>query len=331
MKAVMAVQGPSGAGPGDRQQMLERSRRFLERAGVSDTVRIDVPARGSEEIGEGGALRVGVEPIVPALQSGSLFGDRLGVEVIDAQSLQKAEAEVVVELLDRMDPSAVSVVFVAAGSLPSALAKKIKAVGEIVTVKKIREQDANDWLFSQIRERGLKVQPEAVAALLRKFGSDVAAMSRALDQLDGLGRISVEEVNERFANRPDEPIWHYADAVTAGDVGQALRRLSDFMVHGHPLQLLGFLENDLRRRAMAASAPNLETLAEWLGQASSSYPVKKAWQGRSKMSDSALQRALAALARADRILKTRPVETHRLTLERLTVALCRWYGGPRRA
>ncbi|GBD83958.1 DNA polymerase III subunit delta [bacterium BMS3Abin02] len=331
MKAIFAVQGPSGAAPGERQQMLERSRRLLEQAGASETVRIDVPARGAEEVGEGGVLRSGVEPLVPALQSGSLFGDRLGVEVVDAQSLQKMEADVVVELLDRMDPEAVFVVFVTAGSLPSSLAKKVKAVGEVITVKKIREQDANDWLFAQIKNRNLRVRPDAVAALLRKFGSDVAAMAQALDQLTGLEEVTIDEVNVRFANRPDEPIWHYADAVSAGDVGQALRRLSDFLVHGHPLQLLGFLENDLRRRAMAASAPNLETLADWLGQPSSSFPVRKAWQGRSKTSDSALQRALGALARTDRILKSSPSEIHELTLERLTVALCRWYGGSRSA
>ena len=94
MKAIFAVQGPSGAAPGERQQMLERSRRLLEQAGASETVRIDVPARGAEEVGEGGVLRSGVEPLVPALQSGSLFGDRLGVEVVDAQSLQKMEADV---------------------------------------------------------------------------------------------------------------------------------------------------------------------------------------------------------------------------------------------
>ncbi|HDL48683.1 MAG TPA: hypothetical protein ENH33_01810, partial [Actinobacteria bacterium] len=305
--------------------------RLLEQAGASETVRIDVPARGAEEVGEGGVLRSGVEPLVPALQSGSLFGDRLGVEVVDAQSLQKMEADVVVELLDRMDPEAVFVVFVTAGSLPSSLAKKVKAVGEVITVKKIREQDANDWLFAQIKNRNLRVRPDAVAALLRKFGSDVAAMAQALDQLTGLEEVTIDEVNVRFANRPDEPIWHYADAVSAGDVGQALRRLSDFLVHGHPLQLLGFLENDLRRRAMAASAPNLETLADWLGQPSSSFPVRKAWQGRSKTSDSALQRALGALARTDRILKSSPSEIHELTLERLTVALCRWYGGSRSA
>lgn len=325
----MTVEGPSGAGPGERATMLERAARLLEQAGVGETVRIDVPPRGAEEAGEGGVLRGGVEPIVPALQSGSLFGDRLGVEVVDAQLLQKAEAEVIIELLERIDPAAVAVVFVSAGSLPSALAKHVKAVGEVVKVKRLREQDAGDWLFAEIRRRGLKVKPDAVAALLRKFGSDVASLGGALDQLEGEGSVTIDDINTRFANRPDEPIWLYGDAVFAGDVGQALRRLADFLVHGHPLQLLAFLEGDLRRKAMAASAPNLETLGDWLGQ--SGYPVKKAWENRSRVSDSSLVRALDALARADRIMKTSPPEVQQLTLERLTVALCRWYGGPRRA
>ena len=329
MKAVMSVEGPSGAGPGERATMLERAAGLFEQSGVTETIRIDVPPRGADEAGEGGVLRSGVEPVIPALQSGSLFGDRLGIEVVDAQLLQKAEVDVILELLEKIDPAAVAVVFVSAGSMPSALAKYVKTAGEVVKVKKLREQDAGDWLFAEIRRRGLRVKPDAVAALLRKFGSNVAALARALDQLEGSSEVTIEDVDLRFANRPDEPIWLYGDAVFAGDVGQALRRLSDFLVHGHPLQLLAFLEGDLRRRAMAVSAPNMETLGEWLGQ--SGYPVKKAWEGRSKVSDSSLAKALDALARADRIMKTSPPEIQQLTLERLTVALCRWYGGPRRA
>lgn len=177
MKAVMAVEGPSGAGPGERATMLEHAARLLEQSGVTETVRIDVPPRGADEAGDGGVLRSGVEPVIPALQSGSLFGDRLGIEVVDAQLLQKAEAEVILELLEKIDPKAVVVVFVSAGSLPGALAKYVRAAGEIVKVKKLREKDAGDWLFSEIRRRGLRVKPDAVAALLRKFGSNVASLA----------------------------------------------------------------------------------------------------------------------------------------------------------
>lgn len=329
MKAVIHVKGPSDAGPGERQEMLERSRRLLGQSGVepSGIVRIDVPSRGAEEPGEGGVLRPALEPIVPALQSGSLFGDRQGIEIVDAQSLQAAEGDVIIELLGGIDQEAVTVVFLTTGALPARLAKAVKSLGEMVEVKKLRERDAADWLTGEIRDRKLKIRPEAAAALLQRFGSDVASLSQALDQLSSDEEVSRDDILARFRNRPDEPMWHYADAVAAGDIAEALRRLTDFLVHGHPLQLMGFLESDLRRRALAAVAPNLETLAEWVGTQPTSFPVQKAWRRRGAVSDSELQRALTALSRADRLLKTAPEDMHQVTMERLTVALCLWYQG----
>lgn len=329
MKPVIHLKGPSDAGPGERQEMLDRARRLLEQAGVGESavVRIDVPGRGAEEAGEGGVLRPALEPIVPALQSGSLFGDRQGIEVVDAHALQAAEGDVIVELLEAADPGAVSVVFLTTGALPARLGKAIRSLGEVVEVQKRRERDAAEWLGAEIRDRKLRLTSDAAAALVQRFGSDTAGLAQALDQISSDEEISAEEVLARFRNRPDEPMWHYADAVAAGDVAEALRRLADFLVHGHPLQLMGFLESDLRRRALAAAAPNLETLAEWLDAHPNSYPIKKAWRGRGSTSDSELQKALTALSRADRLLKTAPEDMHRVTMERLTVALCLWYGG----
>jgi DNA polymerase III delta subunit len=134
-------------------------------------------------------------------------------------------------------------------------------------------------------------------------------------------------VAARYRNRPDEPMWHYADALGEGDTSAALRRLADFLTHGHPLQLLAFLEGDLRRRALALAAPDIATFAEWIGQSASQFPVQKAWKARGRTSPELLHRALDALARADLQIKSMPEATHRLTLERLTVALCLWYGG----
>jgi hypothetical protein len=50
------------------------------------------------------------------------------------------------------------------------------------------------------------------------------------------------------------------------------------------------------------------------------------WRQRTRVRESSLRRAQDALLRADRVVKTHPEEVHRVTLERLTVALCRWYG-----
>lgn len=304
--------------------MLEMARDALGE--VEEMERIDVPGRGAGDDGEG-SLRREVEPLIPALQSGSLFGGSRGVLVVDAQNLQKAEAEVVAGLVETLDAETARLALVSIGALPSVLGKVIKAGGKVTNVKKMRERDAVRWLAAASRERRVKLADGAAPALVRHFGSDIAALGQALDQLAaGPQPVTPEEVEARFRNRPDEPMWHFADAVADGDAGEALRRLSDFLTHGHPLQLLSFIESDLKRRAMAVAAPDVETLAGWLGSSPEHYPVKKAWQARSRVTDDELRRAVEAVSRADLVLKTQPEVTHRLTMERLTVALCRWYG-----
>ena len=328
MKRFDVVIGPRDLGPGERQEMLERARGLLATAGVDGIDRFDIPGRGGGEPDDGGALRPEVERLIPALQSGSLFGGKRGVLVVDAHHLLKAEAEAVAALAEAVDPETGGVVFVAESSLPEPLRSAAKEHGQVHQIKKLRERDAADWLGQMARRRNITLQPAAAAALVQRFGSDVAALGQALDQLATVkGPIAAEEVTARFRNRPDEPTWLYADAVAAGNVGEALRRLSDFLSHGHPLQLLAALEGDLRRRALAATAPSVEVLAEWLGSRPDHFPVTKAWRAREATSDDDMRRALQAVARADLALKSAPEATHRLTMERLTVALARWYRG----
>lgn len=331
MTALQAIVGPRDSGPGERQEMLERARRILDELQVGDVERVDVPGRGAGEESEG-ALRVEVERLIPALQSGSLFGGRQGILVVDAQNLHKAEAEILAGLMDGLDPASVVVVLASAGALPAAIGKLVKTEGVSHSVKKMRERDAMAWLREAARERQVGLDAASSEALIQRFGSDVAALGQALDQLGAAGEpVTPELIAARFRNRPDEPMWHFADAVAAGDTGGALRRLADFLTHGHPLQLLAFLESDLRRRSLAASAPDIDTLAVWLGSSRDHYPTKKAWQGRGRAAAADLRRALDALARADISLKSMPEVTHRLTMERLTVALTRWYRGAARS
>lgn len=326
--AVLLVAGPGDAGPGDRDEMLRRGHAALEEAGVDGIDRLDVPTRGSAGEEAEGGLRPDVAGMVPALQSGSLFGGRRGLLVMDAQNLLKAEAEAAADLVTGLGDGTTVVCFVSAGPLPAPLAKVVDRLGEKVAVRKIRERDALDWLAGAARARKVGLGAEAAAALVQRFGSDIASLGQALDQLAlEEGPISAAEIAARFRNRPDEPMWHYADAVGDGDTAAALRRLADFLTHGHPLQLLSFLEGDLRRRALALAAPDLATFAEWVGSSASQFPVQKAWKARGRTTSELLHRALDALARADLQLKSMPEATHRLTLERLTVSLCLWYGG----
>jgi DNA polymerase III delta subunit len=320
------IAGPRDAGPGERALMFDRAAEIFSAAGIDDHDRIDVPGRGAAEASET-QLREPVQPIVPALQSGSLFGGSSGLLVVDAQNLQKAEAEVIAELVEVADPDAVTAVFLTAGAILSPLAKILKERGESISVKKMRERDATRWLGEAAKERRLRIEPEAVTVLVRHFGSDVAALGQALDQLAVDGQtVTAEAVEGRYVNRPDEPMWLLADAISEGKEGEALRRLADFLEHGHPLVVLSFLEGEVRKRSLAAIAPDVDTYADWVGGSAQTYPVKKVWEQRSHTRSDSLRRSLDALARADMQIKTAPEETHRVTLERLTVAMCRWIG-----
>lgn len=302
--------------------MLEEAGRLLDGDGVDDPQRVDVPAKGTGS-DDGGSLRNAVASIVPALQSGSLFGGSTGVIVVDAQSLLASEVDTIVELLSTADPSTASAVFVASGSIPAKLKKAL--TGSTVAVKAITERDAAALLSDEAKRRGLRIDQEARTELLHRFGSDTLALQRALDQLSISGpEVSIGDVQDRFTNRPDEPMWFLGDAIMDGDQSQALRRLSDFLQHQHPLVLLSYLESEVRKRSLAAVAPDYDTFAAWSGGNPNSYATKKVWQSRTRANGDALRHCVRALARADITLKTQPEATHRVTLERLTVAMSRW-------
>jgi DNA polymerase III delta subunit len=321
--SLLIVSGPSSPGPGEREQMLEivTAHMIQHEVARDQVVRIDVPGRGAGEEGDG-ALRAELEPMIPLLQSGSLFGGAQGLELVDAENLQKAEIESLVELLRGADLSAIEVAFVYGGAVPKAIRD---LGGQTVSVKKMWERQASQWLEQELKARGLAWEQDVSEAIMKRFGTDTASMGQALDQLEETsGKITAELIMDRFKNRPDEPTWHITDAIEKGDVPTALRRLSDFLVHGHPLVYLAALESDLKKRALAAAAPDKETLRGWVG--GSDRQVSRLWGQRGRVRESALRRAQEALVRADRVVKTHPEEVHRVTLERLTVAFCRWYG-----
>lgn len=310
--------------------MLERAHSHLADAQVSpdSVVRVDVPSKAGGSVDSDSPVRTDVAPVVPLLQSGSLFGDRQGLLLVEAQNLNSTEAVLLAELLEAADENAVAVALVCFGTLPAPVAKAVKANGETAVVRKMWERQAGEWLRAELSEREMSIDGDAQDALLQRFGTDTAGLSQALDQLtEHQGKVTRQLVLDRFRNRPDEPLTHYLDAVSAGKAGEALRRLADFLTHGHPLVLLAALESDLRRRALASSAETEEEFRSAIGARSDDRRAARLWRDRGRIKDSALQRALEGLVRADRVMKTQPEEVHRVTLERLTVAFSRWYSG----
>ena len=253
--SLVLISGPSGAGPGERAEMLVAARDAVAEAGVegSDLVRIDVPGRGVGEEGQG-SLRSELEPAVPILQSGSLFGGPQALLLVDVHHLQAAEAEILAELIRHRDEDAVTVVLVSGGRLAAPIAAVVNDGGTTVKVAKMWEREAGRWVERAANERDLVLEKGAADALVQRFGTDTGSMNRALDQLrEHRGKITSDLVLNRFKNRPEEPLFMFMDAIEKGRAGEALRRLGDFLTHNHPLVVVAALDNDLRRRSLAAA------------------------------------------------------------------------------
>lgn len=326
--SVIHISAQSDAGPGERRQALDHARRFLIARGAeeSEIARIDVPDRGASEGGES-VLRPELAALVPMLQSVSLFGGVQGIEVVEAQQIRAGEAPVIAELVAAADPESIAVAFVSFGSIPKVLADAVKTLGEVVAVAKIWERQAQRWLEEELDRRGMKAGNEVVSALVQRFGGDTASLGQALDQLVEVpGKITAEMVFDRFKNRPNEPVFHYTEAVAAGNVAEALRRLQDLLYHRHPLEIVANLETEVRRRSLALVAEGPEHLAKLAGSRPSDGWVQRVWRGRDRIKETSMKRALEALVRADRVFKSQPEDVHQVTAERLTVALCRWMG-----
>lgn len=327
MNPLIHLKGPDHPGPGERRVLLDRAGEILGEAGIepSDVIRIDVPGRG-QSVGGEGPLRPEVAPVVPALQSGSLFGGRTGVILMDAHQLLTAEGEAVAELLSHQTGQGLQVVLITTGKLPKLLGAHVKKHGEVIPVRRLADRDVAGWVRTAARGRGMRLPSDAAQALIRRFGSDIGAIELALDQLSVAGGpVTDQMVLDRFRNRPDEPIWKLTDALGRGAGDEALRRLHDILTHGHPLVIVAALENDLRRRALASAAPDIETFAGWIRSSPKAYPTRKAWQAGRAMSRDSMNMAVDALRRADATLKRLPEETHLPTMERLVVALSLWY------
>ncbi|HEY5889557.1 MAG TPA: hypothetical protein VIW94_02500, partial [Acidimicrobiia bacterium] len=147
---ILLVTAPSNVGPGERKQMLDAARAFFVKGGVeiSEVVRIDVPGRGAGEAGDG-LLRGELESMVPLLQSGSLFGEASGLELVDAQNLQVAEIDIFDELVRSADLTSVHVVALVAGSPGKKLASTFADLGSKVSISKMWERQAGEWLTSE--------------------------------------------------------------------------------------------------------------------------------------------------------------------------------------
>jgi len=106
----------------------------------------------------------------------------------------------------------------------SALAKACAKAGDVLSWE-VERRGLASWIAERFRERGVKIERDACAALLELVGEDKLALSLEIDKLatwaDG-EPLGVEEVQQLATPFADEPPWALTDAWGKRDAATVL-------------------------------------------------------------------------------------------------------------
>jgi len=216
------------------------------------------------------------------LATPSLFGEERALLVTDCRSLPEAATRELAAYLAAPDPEAALVLCAEVserGSVPAALAKLVKGVGEIRQVA-VARKDLQSWILDRARKRGIAIQPDAARALVDTLGESPAALDAAAQQLQSAyteDRITAAHVHRQFQGLGEQRVWDLCDRLFGRDLPGSVRSLGSLLEgRTDPLAILGGVAARLRDLLRVKSLPDRIPPAE-LARAAG---LRFEWQAR---------------------------------------------------
>lgn len=181
------------------------------------------------------AVETSGEAAVAFCNAGSLFGDARLVVVTevdgrrDADGRRKggwkaADVEAVAAYLKAPAPATVLALVAEEVKKTSALRKACAKAGDVLEYA-VPKRALPGWVAERFRQRGIRAEPDACAALVQIVGTDLNALAAEIDKLatwaagEPLGEREVEALAAPMA---EEPIFALTDAWAARDTARAL-------------------------------------------------------------------------------------------------------------
>jgi DNA polymerase-3 subunit delta len=181
------------------------------------------------------ALDASGDEAVGLCNAGSLFGDGRLLVVFDVDGRKDSEGrrkggwktadvEAIAAYLASPAPATVLALVAAELKSSSALWKACKKAGDVLSYD-VEKKKLNEWVARQFQDRGVRAEPEAVAALIQLVGEDLPALKGEVDKLatwaagEPIGEREVEALVEPSVEFPG---WELGEAWSAGDTARVL-------------------------------------------------------------------------------------------------------------
>ncbi len=209
----------------------------------------------------------------------------------------------------------------------TAWARAVAEAGVYVPCWQVKPENLPEWIRRRLASRQLSAPPAAVALLAERVEGNLLAAAQEIDKLlllYGPGQIEFEQLNAAVADSASYDAFRLAETVLNGDAGNALRIAAGLerAAFGRPL-------------VVAALAREFSLLAQWQ-QLAAGEGIQKAfadlriWPARQgpmrraadRLGPGGVRRALAAMARLDRLAKGQERGDFAVAVERLILELC---------
>ena len=204
----------------------------------------------------GDKLTDGVSSLVDAARTLPMMAPRRVVIVQQAEALltPKRESEAATKALAQLESllnapeKETTLVFVAASvDRRSRMFKLLQKVGTVVECGVIADQaDAERWIRNRVAANGVEIDPAAARALAERAGPDVRRLRSEIDRLllyaYGQKKIGMDDARAIAGPAALQDDWAMANAIEAGQPGEALRQLALILDNGAaPEMVLGQL------------------------------------------------------------------------------------------
>jgi DNA polymerase-3 subunit delta len=249
--------------------------------------------------------------VVEAARTGSLFATRRAVVVRQADAI-KGDGEEVLGWLEKASPDTVLVLVAAKPDKRRLPWKRLLDKAQVVSADPPKGRALRGYIADQVRRRKLPLREDGLEELLERVGQDLRRVMAELDKLGNYaaGRqepLGADEVAAVLGKGLAQPLYKLSDALAARRTGRVMELLETALDDGEPaLKVLSVLHRALRQvrgaRALRESRASREEIVSKLGllpfKASDVLEATRAW------TDAELARAIAALERADRRIKS---------------------------
>jgi DNA polymerase-3 subunit delta len=288
------------------------------------------------------ALDTPGDAAVGLCNAGSLFGDARLIVVTDVDGVKAdrgrrggwkaADVEAVSDYLASPAPATVLALVAEELKSSSALWKACAKAGEVLAWD-VEKKKLHEWVAKQFQDRGVRAEPEAVAALVQLVGDDLQTLKAEVDKIATWAvdePVGEREVEALVPSSAEVPIYELTEAWSVRDTARVLSLSETYFERERQrrdgaAKLAGALAGHLARlrslKQLAAEGVKPKEAAERLKL--HPFRAQKLYGQAEGFSDEELDDAVLRLAALDGALKGQSKLTPDLEVQRTLVALSR--------